>query len=228
MKRIFKSEILDGDGVPEQLVVQAYRELTAIHRLLGNTRYLIHTLRKDCLPIRRVLDVGCGRGGILEAVIKELGVEGVGVDIAPPKTGFSRIVKADAVRDPLPEADVAFSILVAHHLSEAEIVQMIQNVGRSCRRFILLDVVRSRVPLALFRMFVAPFVSPITAADGQTSIRRGYTSRELGVLVAQALAGTTARFRHRVAPCGVRQVVDITYEGALSYRQTEVEDRAVS
>ena len=211
MQRSFEPEILDGNEVPEELAARAYRELTTIHRLLGDTRCLVRALRRDPLPVRRALDIGCGRGGVLEEVTRALGVEGIGVDISPPETGSSRILEADAVRDLLPEADVAFSIHVAHHLSDVELVQMIQNVGRSCRRFILLDVVRGWVPLALFRTFVAPFVSPITAADGQTSIRRAYTPGELSAVVARALAGTNASFRHFIAHLGVRQVVDISY-----------------
>src|SRR5262249_4658465 len=66
MERSFKREILEGSGIPEEAVSLSYRELTIIHRLLGNTRYLIHALRSDSLPVRRVLDIGCGRGGVLQ------------------------------------------------------------------------------------------------------------------------------------------------------------------
>jgi len=215
MQRSFHPEILDGDDVPEESVARAYREITTIHRLLGDTRCLTHALRRDRLPIRRVLDVGCGRGGILEQVTGVLGVEGLGVEISPLVTAssgkFTAILKADAVRDRLPEADVAYALHVAHHLSSSDLIQMIRNVGGSCRRFILLDLVRSRVPLALFRTFIAPFISPIAAADGQTSVRRAYTPPELNSLVAEALAGTNASFHHSVAPFGMRQVVDISY-----------------
>ena len=211
MERSFKSEILDGNNVPEELVARAYRELTTIHRLLGDTRWVIQALRRDPLPVHRVLDIGCGRGGFLAEVTQALGIEGIGIDISPPATGSSPILKADAVRDPLPQADVAFSIHVAHHLSSSDLIQTIRNVGRYCRRFIILDIVRSWVPLALFRMFIAPFVSPITAADGQTSMRRAYTSTELAALVSAAADGTDASFRHSVAPFRVRQVIDIAY-----------------
>jgi hypothetical protein len=39
-------EILDGDDVPEILASQSYRELNAIHRVLGDKRYLISALRQ--------------------------------------------------------------------------------------------------------------------------------------------------------------------------------------
>jgi hypothetical protein len=84
-------------------------------------------------------------------------------------------------------------------------------VGRSCRRFILLDLVRHPLPLALFRLFMAPLVCPIDAEDGQRSIRRSYTPRELRAVTASALAGTGSHFHLSIAPFHVRQVLDISY-----------------
>jgi len=204
-------EILDGDDVPEMLVSQSYRELNTIHRLLGDTRYLISALRRNQSRVRKVLDVGCGRGDLLKEITGSLGVEGVGIDLAPPVHGDIRLLKADATRDSLPSADVAYSAYVAHHVTEENLVSMIRNVGRSCRRFILLDIVRHWLPPIFFRMFVAPFVSPITAEDGFISFRRAYAPSELKSLVNRALAGTGARYHHSVSALGIRQVVDISY-----------------
>jgi len=211
LERATGPEILDRWGIPEWLTSLSYRELTTIHRLVGNTSYLISALQRNPYPIKRILDVGCGHGGLLKEISNRLEVEGLGVDISPPQKSAVSILKADATVDPLPKADVAFSVCVAHHVSEADLVCMIRNVGKSSRRFILLDVVRCWLPLALFRMFIVPFVSSITGADGQTSIRRGYTPEELKAVVTKAIAGTSARFHHSVSAIGLRQVVDISY-----------------
>src|SRR5215468_9292923 len=211
MERSFEPEILDGRDVTEEEASRSYHELANIHRLLGNTHYLIHTLQSDPLPIRRVLDVGCGRGDVLRDITRALGVEGIGIDLSPGQAEGGHIVEADALNDVLPEADVAYSTFVAHHLSEPDLIRMIRNVGRSCRRFILLDLVRCRALLAPFRIFIAPFVSPITATDGQTSIRRAYTVRELRAVVSRALCGTNATFSHFLGPLCIRQVIDISY-----------------
>jgi hypothetical protein len=97
---------------------------------------------------------------------------------------------------------------LGHHLSEDDLVSLIRNVGDSA------GVHRPRprsvpAPLALFRLFVAPFLCRIGAEDGQRSIRRSYTPlsfEELG----SALAGHRERL-----PClsriYVRQVMDISY-----------------
>jgi hypothetical protein len=99
-------------------------------------------------------------------------------------------------------------------LAEAEVVGLIRNVARSCRRLILLDLVRHPVPLALFRAFVAPRLCAINAADGQTSIRRAFTFAEMARIVDAALSGTEMRayeLRHTMGPLWIRQVVDIRW-----------------
>ena len=213
MKRALELEILDRPDVPEELADRAYAELTRIHRYLRDTAFIVKAIRHDPLPVRSVMDVGCAAGGVLREIRKKLGVEGVGVDLVPrgPRDNQHSIIRADAVRDPLPKTDLAFSMYVGHHLSEQDLIGLIRNVGRFSRRFILLDLVRHPLPLALFRICVAPFVSPVVVADGQVSIRRSYTGTELRELTAEALAGSAACFRHSVAPLYVRQVIDISY-----------------
>lgn len=213
-QRSFETEISERSGVPELQLEHAHRDLTRIHRLLGDTASVVSAVRRDPLPVRRILDVGCGHGGVLGDIRRRLAVDVVGVDLRMPKPAsvpFS-ILQADAVLDRLPIADVAYSMYLGHHLSEVELIKLIRNVGRSCRRFILLDLVRHPLPLALFRVFVAPFFSPIVAVDGEISIRRSYTPAELIRIAGEALAGTRARFHHSVAPLYARQILDISYQ----------------
>jgi len=213
MDRENETEILDADGVPDELAKRAYRDLARIHWWLGDTQFVIRAIRTDPTPVRRILDVGCGIGSVLENVCRKLGVEGLGVDLNPRLsiTTAVPIFQADAVRDSLPPVDVAFSMHLGHHLSEEELVNLIRNVGKSCRRFILLDLVRHPLPLALFRIFVAPFVCRIVVVDGQRSIRRSYTPAELRRIAAFALTGSRGTFRQSVALFYSRQVIDIFY-----------------
>jgi hypothetical protein len=97
-------------------------------------------------------------------------------------------------------------------------------VGRYCRRFILLDLVRHPLPLALFRLFIAPLVCPIDAEDGQRSIRRSFTSFELRRITASALTGTAGSFRLSVAPLHARQVIDIAYGNVPSPAGRRIEE----
>jgi SAM-dependent methyltransferase len=213
MLRQDEPEMLDDTSLPQDLVNRAYRDMASIHRWLGDVRFMVRAIRADSTPVRRILDVGCGTGLVLQRVGRALNTQVVGVDIRPGlRCGAPvPIVRVDACRDPLPDADVAFCMYVCHHLDPEDLSRMIRNVGRYCRRFILLDLVRHPLPLALFRMFVAPLVCQIDAQDGQRSIRRSYTPAELREITAAAVEGSPASFRVSVAPGWIRQVVDISY-----------------
>jgi SAM-dependent methyltransferase len=217
MVREDRAEILEQGGVPEELIDRAYRDLATIHRWLGDTRFVVRAIRRNPLPVHQVLDIGSGTGLVTAEIERTLGVRVVGVDISPypaisaPVT----IVQADARKDPLPCADVAFSLNVAHHLSAHDLIDVIRNVGRYCRRFIIVDLVRHRLPLALYRLFVAPFVCAIDAEDGQRSIRRSYSPDELREITSLALAGSGGAFEQSVSPFYIRQAIDITYSGAM-------------
>ncbi len=209
MQRSFDAEILDADDVPPDVVARAHRGLRLTHTLLGNRAAILRALRREGPPIRRLLDVGCGHGAMLADIRSRLTIDVIGADLKPPADAPVPIVRADVTQDPLPDADVAISICLAHHLTDAQVVALIRNVGRSCRRFIILDLVRSRLPLALFRMAAPLVLPPVNVADGALSIRRAFTPPEFRALVADALDG--APFRHTVAPFYIRQVADITY-----------------
>jgi SAM-dependent methyltransferase len=209
LTRIDATELLEDPSLPHDVVATAYRDLARTQRFLGNTRAIFRRLRRD--PLHRVLDIGCGQGALLEQIREKLSVEVIGFDLRPAPSAPVPILTGNAAIDPLPSADVALAVCVIHHLSEAEVVSLIRNVSKSSRRLILLDLVRHWIPFTLFRVFMAPFLHPINAADGLTSIRRAYTPRELRNLVDQAVKGSRTRVDHTVAPFYTRQIVDIEF-----------------
>lgn len=222
MQRCESREILDGAGIPDTVLAQAYRELRMVHFWLGNTGAVLRVLRSamrekaDGEPVLRVLDIGCGQGALMIAIREKLGLDVVGFDLRPAPIGTPvPILTGDAVIDRLPQTDVAVCVAMAHHLSEAELTGLIANVARSCRRFILLDLVRHSLPLILFRVFVTPFLGRINALDGETSIRRAYTAEEMRRIVDRAVERSerpVRRVRHTVGPLWIRQIVDISWE----------------
>src|SRR6266851_5507969 len=214
LERCYASEIIDTPDLPAEVMRDVHRDLTRAHRWLGNTSAIISALKRNPLPVRRVLDIGCGDGALLLEIRRKLHADVVGVDLRPPSLKLTAvpIVQANAVREALPNCDAAVAVCVAHHLTDPDCMEMIRNVGRYCRRFIILDLVRHRLPLTLFCLAVCPLIHPVNAADGRRSIRRAYTPLEMRAVVNRALEGTCARFRHSVAPLYMRQIVDITYD----------------
>src|SRR5580698_555441 len=138
MRRTDVTELLEDPSLPADVVATAYRDLARTQRFLGNTSAVLRRLRKNRAAIGRVLDIGCGQGALLEQIRRKLGLEVVGFDLRPaPASSPVPILTGNAALDPLPPADVALAVCLVHHLSEAEVVSLIRNAARSCRRLIL-------------------------------------------------------------------------------------------
>lgn len=211
MTRSLLPELMDAPDFPASRLAEVHRDLAKIHGWLGSFETISRFLRKDDKPVRRVLDIGCGDGRLLACLRERMNVDVIGVDPRPGPSGGIPIVRADATSDPLPDADVAVSLLVSHHLTPEQNIAMIRNVGRYARRFIILDLIRHPLPLWLFTLFICPLIGPISAADGRQSIRRAYTPGEFRALANTVLEGSGGTVEIDVSRWLSRQVVDIRY-----------------
>jgi SAM-dependent methyltransferase len=200
---------MDGGKVSAEVRRKFHADLRLIHRFMGNGSMIVERLRGE----KSVIDIGCGDGELLAFVRERTGATVQGVDLVEQPEALVPVIRADATRDPLPVADVAISSLVIHHLTPQQAIDMIRNVGRSCGRFVILDLVRHPLPLWLYTIFLCPFLSRVGAADGRQSVRRAFTGPEMRELVSRALEGTPGRFEQWVSRFAARQVIDIRYRG---------------
>ena len=210
-------EIMDGPEIPEALACAVHRDLKLINRLMGNTRAIIERLRRAVPPVRSVIDIGCGDGALLIEIQNALDLEVCGVDLRPPEIpppGIP-ILALDATKDELPQADAAVSVLTIHHQTDIQVIDLIRNVGRSAKRFVILDLVRHPLPLWLYTIFYGPLIHRVTLLDGRQSVRRAYTPPELKTLVETAVEGTEATVDQWVSPIYARQLVEINWPSSL-------------
>jgi len=211
MTRSLEPELMDSDSVRGPVLVKFHRDLKFVNKCLGTFPTIARYIRDDDRPVLRVLDIGCGGGALLDYLRLRLKVETIGVDPKPPDTTNVTVIAADAVTAPLPEADVAVCTLLAHHLTPEQNIALIRNVSRSCRRFIIHDLIRHPLPLVLFTLFLCPLIGREAAVDGRQSIRRAYTPEEFKALVRTAIAGTNATFTTNVSRFLSRQIIDIRF-----------------
>lgn len=202
---------MDNPDITGPILDKFHRDLNRVHKLLGSYPTIERFIRRDNKPVRRIIDIGCGGGALLEYLGRKLKVEVTGIDTKPGQNANIPIIQANAITDPLPGADVAVSSFVAHHLTPEENIELIRNVSRSCRRFIILDLIRHPMPLWLFTVFICPLIGHEAAVDGRRSVRRAYTPAEFKSIVQMATAGTTATFTTDIPALLSRQVIDIRF-----------------
>jgi 2-polyprenyl-3-methyl-5-hydroxy-6-metoxy-1,4-benzoquinol methylase len=202
---------MDSPEITGPVLDKFHRDLNFVNKCLGTFPTIERFIRNGDQPVRSVIDIGCGGGALLEYLRERLGVEVTGIDLKPPNHAKVPIIAADAVTARLPEADVAVCSLVAHHLTPEQNIALIRNVGRSCRRFIIHDLIRNRMPFVLFTMFLCPLIGREAAVDGRQSIRRAFTPDEFAEMTRAALGGTKATFEIDVSRFLSRQIIDIRY-----------------
>ena len=211
MIRSLQPELMDSPDIKGNVLEKFHRDLERVHFLLGSFSTLARFIRNDPQPVRSVIDIGCGGGALLSYLRSRFGVEVTGIDQKPGHSDDVKIIAADAIHEPLPVADIAVCSFVAHHLSPEENIALIRNVSRSCRRFLILDLVRHPLPLWLFTIFICPLIGKEAAVDGRQSVRRAYTPDEFQEMVRTAIAGSPATFTTDVSPLLSRQVIDIRF-----------------
>ncbi len=209
---------MDSPDIPEALLHEFHQDLNRIHSLLGTYTTIERFLRADSFPVRSVLDIGCGAGDLLRYLQRRMGIHVVGVDPKPGRTSDLSLVAGDAITSDLPRVDVAVCTMLCHHLTPDENIALIRNVGRSARRFVILDLIRHPLPLVLFTAFLCPLIGKGAAADGRQSIRRAFTPEEFREIAQTALNGmpngSAASVAIDVSPLYSRQVVDIRFGAA--------------
>ncbi len=212
---------MDRPDLDRQSHDSALDALVRINWWSGSAGILWPTIRAwaqtSSRPLR-ILDVATGAGDVplrlwLKAKRLGIAVQIVGCDVSETALTHARqraqaaraevtFVQRDVLRDSLPDDfDVLTSSLFLHHLEEGDALRLLQAMGRSARRGVLInDLVRSRLGYALAWMGTRILSrSWVARIDGPRSVEGAFTAAEALTLAQQAgLEGANVR---RCWPC---------------------------
>ncbi len=220
--RTDQEEILDREGTSPR-GREILDDLDRWNRLAGWYIFHVRRIKKHwealgCPEPVRILDIGTGPAGLLDAIAKQFAKDGISVDLvgvdlhsgyvemARERMGErAEIVQADATDLPYDDHsfDIGANTLMMHHLPQEVRQKMVTEIGRVCRSAYIFDLMLSlpgymtwAIASTLMRM------DTDTRHDGLVSSRRACSFSEFEVLVEPlpVKAGTVIPFTMHTEP----------------------------
>ena len=208
-RRSLKLERIDTGDYTEAEYERFLEEIRFINQRLGDTAATEATLFKEIENAGTeeftVLDVGAGSGELLRfiadfAYATNRSAHLVGLDlnercsaaIKVESTGYPQIdsIQGNALAIPFQNNsfDYAICSLFTHHLTDENIVNVLEEMNRVARRGIfVIDLHRHPAAFVLYKLFCAIYrISPLVRQDGSLSILRSFKPAELFLLGTRA------------------------------------------
>lgn len=174
------------------------RDLVRVNRTVFSYRPTLNWLEQFAVSGREplhIMDVGCGAGDMLRRINRwarprGLRVHLTGIDQNPYATEAAREfgseegiewINADALSYvPQVKVDLIISSLFAHHLSDKDIVELLQWMERTAQRgWLVNDLHRSRNSYYIFRLLARGMRwHRFVQHDGPVSIRRSFSHED--------------------------------------------------
>ena len=201
----FGAELRDDPGANPAHVAESLRNIARANRWFGGASAVRYGLERTLGTIPpggelTLADLGTGLGDLPQVAVRWGAARGI--RIRPVGIERNRIAAGLAARSGLPTAlacagappfrprsvDVVLVSQVAHHLTSRSIVDLFRTCDRLARRAVIVaDLRRSRVAASAFWGGAQLLgFDDVTIADGMTSVRRGFSKRELLELLARA------------------------------------------
>ena len=199
------AELLDDPGADPRAVAESLRNIARANRWFGGATAVRHGLRRTLGRVPpgtslTLLDLGTGLGDLPQVAVRWGAARGIriqpmGIELNPIAAGLARAsgvptALACAGAPPFPDksVDVVLVSQVAHHLTSRSVVDLLRTCNRLARRAVIVaDLRRNRLATPAFWCGAQLLgFDDVTVADGMTSIRRGFSKRELLDLLDRA------------------------------------------
>lgn len=168
--------------------------LDRIGRFLGGNRATFKALNKLKFIPQSILDVGCGSGQFtirLAEHYPEAKIEGIDISDEAIEIARENLKK---VQNTLPHVqffssylheiptqfDVVTATLVAHHLSDEELISFLKQACQTAKRAVILNDLHRHFLASLSFNLITPLLFPnrLIKHDGSLSIKRAFTRQD--------------------------------------------------
>ena len=215
MKRQPSLELLDSDAGTEREISGNLRDLEMFNRWFGGVPGTERLVRRALSGWDRkdfsLLEVAAGTGylplKVRERLSPRVNLQVTLLDRSRRHlNGHARAVTADALALPFPDRsfDLVSCNLFVHHLAPPEVQQFAREALRVSRiAFLINDLVRDALHLALAYAGFPLYRSRITRNDAPASVRQAYTPGELLALLQPLGAARLHSSRHYLYRMGI-------------------------
>ena len=198
-------ELLDDPSANPAAVAESLRNIGRANRWFGGAAAVRFGLAQTLAGVPpgttlSLLDLGTGLGDLPRVAVRWGAARGIRV--VPVGLELNRVAATLASGAGVPTAlacagvppiraksvDVVLVSQVAHHLTRESVVHLLQTCDRLARRAAIVADLR-RTPIAPPAFWCGARLlafDPVTVADGMTSIRRGFSLREMSSLMVRA------------------------------------------
>ena len=218
--RSYKKELLDGDSIPNLDLYQNLKELNIINKLLGGYNISFKALKKVLVKnkVYVIADIGCGGGDTLKQIQnwnkkQKYQLKLVGIDLKQTCIDYSnqnntviQFICDDykTILNYIPKVDIMHACLFCHHLTEAEIIDLIKFCNEKNITLIINDLERNPIAYYAIRFLTQVFSkSYLVKNDAPLSVLRGFKKKEWKDIIKQSLVKNYSinykwAFRHEV------------------------------
>lgn len=204
-ERSNKKEYLDEEGIPDVALFQNLKELDFINRYLGGYKITLSILKKIIKPEKQyvLVDIGSGGGDSLQQIDKwakkhNHRITLYGIDIKPiciehaKAKNESRSIQfiCDDYRNSnkhIPNIDIIHASLFCHHLTKAEIVELIKYAHLNKIILVINDLERNPIAYYAIKYLTMLFSkSYLVKNDAPLSVLRGFKRKEWKEIINKA------------------------------------------
>lgn len=200
MQRLLTAELLDHLDPDDPRALRSRSDLRMLDALLGNSRWIVRSLRLQ--HSGQIIELGAGEGRLCRRLAQALPARVFGLDRMPAPATMpesARWVQGDFMQTLENRGgDTCCGSLILHHLNERELGQLGCLLGKF-RRLVFSEPYRSRWPL-LMASVATPLVGEVTRHDMPASIKAGFRRGELASLLG--LDPTDWEIHESVTPWG--------------------------